>query len=1213
MNLSTSGAVFNISGITASGETIGSLAGASGTSVILGGKNLTAGGDATSTSYAGIISGTGGSLTKTGAGTMTLTGINTHTGGTTISGGTLSVANSSALGLEGNNLTIGAGAILQATTSFNTSRSTTLGGAGTGSGGTFEVAAGQTLDYTSSSVISGTGSLIKTGAGTLFLEGTCSFTGGIYMQAGTLAANSQEALGAVPTQGSSNYGLHLYDGATFQIQMGSWATYRQLELMGNLVGSGGLAKVDVTGSFTHQRDGLVTGTGKLDAVGTGTLILTAANTYSGGTIVENGVLQVNNSSGSATGSGAVTVRNNGALSGMPTAQGIYAGITGAVAATVEIQGTGRLLAGSGGTLALGGLTLDTGSLSTFQLGALTSTPIVNITGNNGFVLPTSGLGTIDITNTGSMGVGTYHLFDYAGTAFTTEYFGKLALADPHAGLFNISLANNTGNTSIDLDVTAIMQQWKKGGTDTNWSSTANWWTGAVPDGAGADALFIDNNGYAGFGTNETVTLDSSRTVGSISFNNATTAFTIHAPGAQTLTMDEPGGTGSIQIFSAPNTAHANNVIDAPIILAHDLNIGIAAGDYGLDLSGPLSGVGRNLTKSGDGPLTLSGAAANTYSGLTEVAAGTLNLNKTTGVNATGAGGLRIDYGATVALLASNQIDDAAGVTVDGTWALGTFSETIASLAGGGALTTGTGSVLTLAGDTDSIFLGVISGGGTIAKSGTGTLTLNGINTYSGGTSIHGGIVQVGAAHNLGDSAAPVTFDGGTLFFSGSFTSARSLLLNSGGATLDTDGSSATLTGLISGAGNLTKSGTGTVTLGTANSYSGETFINNGTLRVGHALSLGAAAGHTTIGAAGELELDGAGLVVNEPLTLNGGELCNLHDSNTYSGSITLTADSGLAADAGTLVITSGITGPHGLTSVGTGVVELAGTNAYTGTTRIEAGTLSLSNGAAVLDTGAVVLADTATAMLQLNSSETIGSISGGGPTGGNVSLGANTLTVGDAGHTSYGGTISGAGGAITKLGTGTLTLTGSSHYTGATLVSAGTLMVNGALGETLTTVASGATLGGTGTLAGGVTVNGTLAPGETNSIGTIGMDSLYLAHTLLIEWNGTTNTIDQLNVTSQLQLGETSTIVFKGMEGALTQAAYVFATYGSLSSTFTRFETITDLPDGYTLDYTYGGQKNQLALVAIPEPRAMLLGGLSLLLFLSRRRHTTPRTSRRRP
>ncbi|MEI6655484.1 MAG: autotransporter-associated beta strand repeat-containing protein, partial [Verrucomicrobiota bacterium] len=1050
-------AILNISAITASGETIASLTGVSGSSVVLGAKNLTTG-DATSTSFGGVLSGTGGVLTKVGAGTLTLSGSNTHTGGTTISAGALSVPGSAALGLETNVLTIGSGATLKASDSFSTSRATTLGGAGTGVGGSIEVATGKTLDYTSGSSIGGSGSLIKTGAGTLFLEGTNAFTGGLYIQAGTLAANSQEALGAVPSAGSSNYGLHLYDGATFQIQVGSWATYRQLELVGNLVGSGGVDKVDVTGSFTHQRNGLVTGAGKLDLVGTGTLILTAANTYSGGTLIENGVLQVNNSSGSATGSGAVSVASGGTLSGLPSAPG-YPGITGSVAGTVTLLSGGRLLASSGTTLTLGGLALSGGALESLQIGSLTSTSLVNISGSNLFTLPSSGTSTLDIVNTGAMGVGTYHLFDYTGTALSN--ISNVVLANSHSGLFNLSLVNNTANTSIDLAVTSITQQWKKGGTNTNWSTTGNWWASGVPDGVGAAAAFLDNSGTAGFGTTEAITLDGNKTVGSVIFQNAATAFTIGTATGQSLTMDETGSMATISVLSAPTSA--NHVMSVALVLTDNLTVNIAAGNFGLDLSGAISGSGKTLTKTGAGPLTLSGAAANTYSGLTQVAAGTLNLNKTAGVNAIGSGGLQIDSNATVVLLASNQIADSATVTVNGTLALGTFSETLAILAGGGAVTTSSGSVLTLNSATDSTFLGTINGAGGLAKAGSGTLTLNGSNTYTGGTAINAGTLQVGADHNLGGTGA-ITFGGGTLAFSAGFSSSRNLTLNSGGGTLDNSGSTATLTGVISGSGALTKTGIGTVQLTGTNSYTGATTINNGILQISNAAALGITGAGTTINAGGELKINGDGIVLNEAITLHGGSLCNSTGTNTFSGTLTLTANSMLDTDATKLIITSGISqsgGTYGLVKDGPGTVELKGTNTYTGETQVLAGTLSLFNGAAIVDTAALSLANTAGVTLELHTSETIGSLAGGGSSGGDVNLGSCTLTTGNASDTIFAGSISGSG-FLVKAGSGTLTLSGSNSYTGGTTISAGALSVaaSSALGLEANnlTISSGATL-----------------------------------------------------------------------------------------------------------------------------------------------------------
>ncbi|WP_291312922.1 autotransporter-associated beta strand repeat-containing protein, partial [Devosia sp. 66-14] len=110
------------------------------------------------------------------------------------------------------------------------------------------------------------------------------------------------------------------------------------------------------------------------------------------------------------------------------------------------------------------------------------------------------------------------------------------------------------------------------------------------------------------------------------------------------------------------------------------------------------------------------------------------------------------------------------------------------------------------------------------------------------------------------------------------------------------------------------------------------------------------------------------------------------------------------------------------------------------------GTLELQNGAAISNTGAVVLDNTAGVTLLVTNSETIGSLAGGGATGGTVQIAAGqTLTTGGADtSTSFAGVISGSGG-LTKTGTGTFTLSGSNTYAGTTTVSGGTLeLQNGA-------------------------------------------------------------------------------------------------------------------------------------------------------------------------
>ena len=130
-----------------------------------------------------------------------------------------------------------------------------------------------------------------------------------------------------------------------------------------------------------------------------------------------------------------------------------------------------------------------------------------------------------------------------------------------------------------------------------------------------------------------------------------------------------------------------------------------------------------------------------------------------------------------------------------------------------------------------------------------------------------------------------------------------------------------------------------------------------------------------------------------------------------------------------------------LTKAGAGQLTLAGTNTYTGLTTVSGGTLNLNSGNAIVDTGAVTLADVAGATLAVNSSETIGSLRGGGTTGGNVNLASGqTLTVAETGNQAFAGAITNAG-SLTKSGAGTTRLSGANTYSGATTIAAGTLQI----------------------------------------------------------------------------------------------------------------------------------------------------------------------------
>jgi autotransporter-associated beta strand protein len=142
-------------------------------------------------------------------------------------------------------------------------------------------------------------------------------------------------------------------------------------------------------------------------------------------------------------------------------------------------------------------------------------------------------------------------------------------------------------------------------------------------------------------------------------------------------------------------------------------------------------------------------------------------------------------------------------------------------------------------------------------------------------------------------------------------------------------------------------------------------------------------------------------------------------------------------------VISSSTGTGGLIKSGTGTLTLSAQNTYTGPTTINAGVLQIASGNNRLPVGtAVTLANAAGAALNLNNlSQTIGTLSGGGPSGGNVMLGSGTLTVGNSSSTTYSGVISGTNGKLVKTGSGALTLTGANTYTGNTTVLGGLLNV----------------------------------------------------------------------------------------------------------------------------------------------------------------------------
>ncbi|ELT7465401.1 autotransporter-associated beta strand repeat-containing protein, partial [Salmonella enterica] len=300
-------------------------------------------------------------------------------------------------------------------------------------------------------------------------------------------------------------------------------------------------------------------------------------------------------------------------------------------------------------------------------------------------------------------------------------------------------------------------------------------------------------------------------------------------------------------------------------------------------------------------------------------------------------------------------------------------------------------------NTGGDFDNAISGSGQVVKSGDETLTLSGANSYTGGTTISGGTLVASNVEALG---------------TGDVTDNATLELNTGG----------TFDNVISGSGQVVKSGDETLTLSGANSYTGGTTISGGTLVASNVEALGT--GDITDNAT--LELNAGGDFANNiggtgSVVKSGDKTLTLSGTNTYTGGTTISGGtlvasnvnalgSGNVTDNATLELSTGgdfannIGGTGSVVKSGDETLTLSGANSYTGGTTISGGTLVASNVEA-LGTGDV----TDNATLELN-------------TGGD-----------------FDNAISGSG-QVVKSGDKTLTLSGANSYSGATTISGGTLI-----------------------------------------------------------------------------------------------------------------------------------------------------------------------------
>ena len=216
------------------------------------------------------------------------------------------------------------------------------------------------------------------------------------------------------------------------------------------------------------------------------------------------------------------------------------------------------------------------------------------------------------------------------------------------------------------------------------------------------------------------------------------------------------------------------------------------------------------------------------------------------------------------------------------------------------------------------FDGVISGSGSITKTGAGTLILSGTNTYSGGTTISAGTLSIGSDTNIGSGTNTIG-NKGTLLLSGNGTYTNDWTLSGAGSAIATDNNN-TLSGVLSGNGGLTKTGTSTLTLTGNNAYTGSTTISDGTLK-------GNIASGTDLSIVDNAIYDGDNKARSVGGLNGGGNILNTDGLTVQSGTF-----GGVIDNSNT-----------SLTKTGAGTLTLSGTNTYTGMTTVRSGALALGS------------------------------------------------------------------------------------------------------------------------------------------------------------------------------------------------------------------------------------------------------------------------------
>jgi len=1047
--------------------------------------------------FEGIITGTKAQLGKVGSKTLVLSGVNTYAGGTRLDGGALSVSQDHHLGSIQGNLSFNGGTLL-ATQGFASDRQISLQGVGT-----VQVSSDP---LTLSGALSGKGALVKSGAGTLILSGVNSYVGGTTIEAGVLQINHNENLGGHASDLT-------FQGGTLLVTQG-------LRLTRNVLLSAA-GTIEVRGAPLTV-PGIVSGHGALVKSGTGMLILNGVNTYGGGTTLAGGILSISGDANLGSSSSALTFDGGD----------LHVGASFTSSRNVSLVSRAQVEIEDAATLTLSGVVSGASDLTKSGLGTLILSGVNTYTGRT-----TIDRGTLELTGSGTLGSGSHLDLGHgqlviapgAGTKKVSALLGEglgIELNDntlevesgefagiisgvggalKKKGIGELTLSGSStysGGTTVDGGVLSISSDSHLGSSlgkltlnGAKLLVTESFHSPRDVSLTGSAIIAVDTGRLTVSGILEGSGILNKEGAGALVLDGVNTysGGTVLKQGALVVSSDANLGDGLSDVTLSGGTLNANASFSTSrsLIFSGDGTIDVTLGSF-FTLSGVLSNSG-SVIKSGGGTLQLT--RANTYSGRTVIHQGVLELAGS-GVLGTGS---RLD-------ITQGRLDIASGA--------GTKS--VDELNGGGlgiVLNDNTFEV------SNGTFSGLIQGsGGALTKKGSGTLELSGSNTYTGGTTISGGMLSIDSDSCLGDRLGSLTLDGGTLGGRAPFTSSRDVTLAGAGEISVLEGGVA-LSGTLSGSGALTKGGKGTLMLTGQNTFSGGMIISEGVVALDADQSLGSSA---------------------SSVTFSGGVL-QVRQSFTSSRSVLLTSDGTFDVDHSVLLEMSGVfSGAGGLNKQGEGTLELSGVNTYSGDTTVSKGTLALAGGGTLGLSKNLTLNGGNASITSGAGTKVVSALNG---VNGEFNLNDNEIEV-ESG--TFSGVIAGVSGALKKTGGGTLTLSGESTYGGGTTVRGGVLSVgsnrhlgaastpltlNG--GTLLTTLAFDLTrdlsLGGAGTIEvaqGVLTLSGEIS--GSGSLKKSGVGTLVLSH-LNIQNGNTILSEGALSVHADSNLGSSaSNLEFDG-------------------------------------------------------------------------------------